>query len=129
MILNWLIYICISEFSWLEVKVRAINGYYNSYDKEIEIIVLDVNENNSSSSVVNEADGISIYPNPVKDYLIVKNSGKEQIKEVILLDLKGTEILKIEQPDYIDLSALSPAMYNLLIKTENKTLSQRIIVQ
>jgi len=103
--------------------------------------VLDFN-NNISINIVNisyscsyftldiegvKQDNISakVYPNPAKDAINVET--KETIKEIILYDVMGKEVLQTKETKDIDVSNLDNGIYILKLCTEKGTGEYKVI--
>ncbi|MDO1499793.1 aryl-sulfate sulfotransferase [Winogradskyella maritima] len=91
-------------------------------------------ENNSSSNVsctLNESSfdlaNISIYPNPIVDYLSIESS--IIIEDVIIYDLRGTKVLSKRFHSKIDLSFLPSGIYILKLISQNKSITKKIVKQ
>jgi N-acetylneuraminic acid mutarotase len=72
---------------------------------------------------------IKIFPNPVQDYITIE-SEIEEIEEILLYDIKGTEILRIngnENP--LDISTFENGVYVLQINTSGEVFREKIIIQ
>lgn len=60
------------------------------------------------------ANEIQVYPNPVKDQLIVKGITEG---ELIILSINGQVLLRQEVEEVVDLSLMAPGMYFLSVQT------------
>ena len=84
----------------------------------------------SSGKIISiKKEGIAIYPNPVNDYLIIKNPSiiscsVYDITEKLLLENK--EILKSEELK-VDVRGLKPGLYFILISTDKGMVSEKFI--
>ena len=72
---------------------------------------------------------ISLYPNPVNDMLVVKNSGKEAIREVIIFDQYGRKVQVLNGDiDKIDFTRYPQGMYHIRATLKNgQTIQQNIV--
>jgi OOP family OmpA-OmpF porin len=76
-------------------------------------------------------NGISIYPNPVNDKLVVKSSEFRSKTEIIIYNLIGEKIYDSEirnAKTEIDVSTLPKGIYFVQLKSEKKTSSQKFII-
>lgn len=77
----------------------------------------------SASEVRHLKDNVEVYPNPVKDYLFIKNAKKNAGTEI--LDVSGKLVLSLTGiKEKIDVSQLIRGTYFLVIKNEDGTLSK-----
>ncbi len=76
---------------------------------------------------INKADHISLFPNPVKDYLYIK--GVHDSSDIELFDVSGKKVLEIKEVNYdkINLSGLSPGNYIMKGKFNKTFQSFKII--
>ena len=78
--------------------------------------VVHVLSPNSVSNLLAE-NGISVYPNPCSDLLIIENKRPENpIEQVRIYDMKGKLILSKNRDELIDLSQLQNALYMVELK-------------
>ncbi len=64
----------------------------------------------------NAVNTIDVYPNPASDFLIVSGLDGRTMDEVIIHDINGKEVLRLEDADnIIDISNLDPGMYVAVI--------------
>ncbi len=96
----------------------------------------DPNFNNCITTNYSEthSDEIMIFPNPFGHNLNVSWSSKELIRKLLISDLSGKELKKIEvsqQNEYynIDVSDLQPGVYSVTVLLTNGKLFQRKIVK
>ena len=74
-----------------------------------------------------ETQNLKIYPNPVKDELIIE-SGELRIEKVEICDLTGKTIYQFDNlKNKIDVSALSQGIYIVKIKTAKGTVTEKFI--
>jgi len=73
---------------------------------------------------------LKIYPNPAKDYVLIKNSSKYKIKQYIITDMQGKEILKNDrfEDEKINISNLSAGIYFIQLQMNNNvSITKKII--
>jgi len=73
----------------------------------------------------NEADAIALYPNPVKDRLMVK---AENLQSVEIYNLVGQQVL-VSISDVVDMGVLNQGIYFARINADGKTVTKRVVKQ
>ena len=73
----------------------------------------------------NEADAIALYPNPVKDRLMVK---AENLQSVEIYNLVGQQVM-VSTSDIVDMGALNQGIYFARINADGKTVTKRVVKQ
>ncbi len=76
------------------------------------------------TSLLELRNGLVTYPNPASDYIYINN--KVDIK---LFNILGDIIISKKQVNVLDVSALNPGVYNILIEYNNIKISKKIIKQ
>lgn len=76
----------------------------------------------NASSVEDSQVGLEIYPNPVSDYLIVKNSESETNNQITIYNSLGTVVYTGEISGRINVSNLSSGIYTIQIGSFTKTI-------
>ena len=82
-----------------------------------------------------ESEGMKVYPNPTKDYLIVENllyGSKECILSLMNLSgqlLKQTKFLPGQRTFQLGIADLSPGIYNLVLKKGDLIYNKKIVIQ
>ena len=74
---------------------------------------------------VNEEEIIAMYPNPVKDRLIVK---AENLQSVEVYNLVGQQVIN-STVSVIDMGSLNQGIYFVRVKADGKTVTKRIVKQ
>ena len=99
-------------------------GYFTYTDGSNTVWVKDP----SSSAVENvELQNLKLYPNPVKDELVIEN-GELRIEKVEICDLTGKTIYQFENlKNKINVSALSQGIYIVRLKTDKGTVTEKFI--
>ena len=72
-----------------------------------------------------EADAIALYPNPVKDKLMVKS---ENLQSVEIYNLVGQQVL-VSTSDVVDMGVLNQGIYFVRINADGKTVTKRVVKQ
>ena len=73
----------------------------------------------------NAEESIAVYPNPVRDRLMVK---AEDLQSVEIYNLVGQQVL-VSTSDIIDMGALNQGIYFVRINTDGKTVTKRVVKQ
>ncbi|MCD4736643.1 MAG: PKD domain-containing protein, partial [Bacteroidales bacterium] len=110
------------------VSLTATNDF--GQDTETKVIEIEII---SGEIEINE-DILNIYPNPSDGLIFIDNPAFLQLESIIIYDLKGTEVAKIEHFNgqellNIDISYLEPGTYILKTITDQRTLSQKINIR
>ena len=72
---------------------------------------------------------ITVYPNPVKEFINISNSDNSQIIEkVVLLDSSGKILNEFKNQKKINLGFYPSGNYILLIQTNQETISKKISI-
>lgn len=78
-----------------------------------------------------ENSGLSIFPNPAKEILYIKNENPEQTKiKVELFNSLGQIVMRIDNVSgsrNVDVSHLKPGIYFIIFVSSEKTWSAKII--
>ena len=74
---------------------------------------------------IQDVDKISVYPNPVENYMHVITT--EKVESLALYSIDGKLILRNEKSNYFDMSKLQKGIYLVKIKTEKGTYSKKVI--
>jgi|GEM_PF-5211060 hypothetical protein len=75
----------------------------------------------------NPLNTISVFPNPVKNYLNINFPSDLSMKHLNLYDILGTRINVVYKDGFLDLSALATGIYILVIETNFGKLNRKII--
>jgi len=73
---------------------------------------------------------LKIYPNPAKDYILIKNSSKYKIKQYIITDMQGKEMMKNNRfkDEKINISNLSQGIYFIQLHMgQNVSITKKLI--
>ncbi len=78
------------------------------------------------------SDNLMVFPNPTSGMITIQLSEQVSNAKLFISDMMGRvvfqkEIKEIKEP--LDLTSLSPGIYELQINNENKTIHQRIVIQ
>lgn len=98
---------------------------YTPASTDLGALILDnISVTTATLSTVENAlsqNTVSIYPNPVSDYLYIKS--KQKISEMKIFDVSGKTVLSSGQAEKIDVSPLVKGAYILSVKNADGTIS------
>jgi hypothetical protein len=97
-------------------------GYNGANSTSCYTIKASVTAGSPSQGIVDE-NVISVYPNPVKDKLVISSTVSLDESMIIVMDVNGQIILQQDATEYgnsIDVSALSSGVYFVRIKTQDR---------
>jgi type IX secretion system substrate protein/fibronectin type III domain protein len=100
-----------------------------NYNSTSETVYINVSTVTGTEDIINKCE-INIYPNPVKNELVIEMGGYESVIDVIICDLKGKIIMKrtkISSPATIDMSELASGLYIIHIETDKGIITSRIV--
>lgn len=92
--------------------------------------VVDINKNQNPIESNASSDKIDFFPNPVKDYLNYKTSGKSKLGSIEIFNISGEKVFNREinsNEGTIDLTKLKTGVYILKYKLDGKISSKKII--
>lgn len=127
-----------AEIALIDSQVSRDSLYivYPCYGSAIEFNApmpysLDVNKNNSKLD--NLENTISLFPNPSKDYLEIKLNNNQPIKKATIYDLRGVEILKIDNLTdaselNINIENISSGTYIIQVLTDDFVYNKRLVI-
>ncbi len=72
-----------------------------------------------------EAEGLFVYPNPVRNVLNVKN-GKNA--DITIMNLDGRVVKSVKNVSSVNVSDLADGMYTITIKEGNTVSKQKILI-
>jgi hypothetical protein len=103
----------------LHIRVLSSNGNWSLYGRPEFTSTL------SNNDMVFE--NFKMYPNPVEDILHF-SMGNNQMESLTLIDINGKKIIELtENSNQLNLSKIPSGLYLLQIKTENGSISKKII--
>jgi hypothetical protein len=100
--------------------IGALHWVDMAYDHAAALTAVK-NAYNPASGVkpVNAADGLYVYPNPVKSVLSVKNAKNA---DITIMNLDGRVVKSVKNVSSVSVSDLADGMYTVMIKDGNKFL-------
>lgn len=101
----------------------AVNGYIGIYARQLDQIIVNINETHRST------DPVNVYPNPVSDILTVRSA--ETLSCITLCDNTGKILLQTDQEGSnvrLDMQNYSPGVYYLHIKTKTGYFVRKVLV-
>ncbi|MGC4130394.1 MAG: T9SS type A sorting domain-containing protein [Bergeyella sp.] len=84
-----------------------------------------VSTGNLGAANITLSKNISIYPNPVSDFINIKSS--EKIKSAEIFDMSGKTVAKFNNTQNLDVSTLEKGVYVIKISTEKGVNQQKFI--
>lgn len=110
------------DLSNVNIKFTFISGYGNN------IWIDDVKIYDGTGLANNEAEALSIYPNPVSDVIFV--NAPESVSEVLIYNLQG-QLVRSLKGDIHEVSVLdlSDGVYVMKVRTESGSVSTQKIVK
>jgi hypothetical protein len=91
--------------------------------------VIPISITNITGTQQSGINSISILPNPANEYFEVKNSGNEIVKSIAVYNLEGQLILENTDSLRTDIRSLDPAIYLLIIHTNLREYSFKLLKQ
>lgn len=73
--------------------------------------------------------GISLYPNPAKDFIYINPPDNLIIQQLDLTDINGKRIQLVFENNTVDVSGLNPGIYFIKINTDKGQLNQKVIIK
>lgn len=110
------------------VTIQAMATAPDMHDSEVSEFTYIVKDLSVIDEITVEEE-LRIFPQPVRDKLNVKTGGNI-IRSVVLINVAGATVAKTSvSSDYVslDVSGLRPGVYVIIIETENKTYSRKIL--
>lgn len=130
----------LQKFAQLELQNKALGAvglHYCDSDthsyliNELEWIIYDADLAEDCSLEVNSSEtdfSILFYPNPASDMLNIQTKGNIELQEVKIYNLQGRELFSSKQNlEAVNVENLSSGIYLLSIKTNERTITQKII--
>jgi photosystem II stability/assembly factor-like uncharacterized protein len=132
---NWNLFsLDLSPYTGQVIKLRIRGTTGSGYESDIAIDDIKFNEQTplNVDDTVLEASGVTIFPNPADNFFNIVNPERLQLNEVLIYDLAGRLINKIELTDAeesekINISKLEKAVYLIHIKGEEGELIKKLI--
>ncbi|WP_196896045.1 T9SS type A sorting domain-containing protein [Aureivirga marina] len=106
------------------ISLKVEDEYGNSNTCSFQL-----NVSNDLSSEEFDLNSFIIYPNPTSDFISLQNIGK--ISSLEIFDISGKLVLEQNQnfTEKINVSSLEKEIYFINIKSKNKTLQQKLIIE
>ena len=67
----------------------------------------------------NQQDNLYLIPNPASNYVSVEGIKKDNISELLLLDMNGKSIIKVQSSNTLDIQNISKGTYILRVISNN----------
>lgn len=113
----------------ITITVSVSDGFYTSDPKEITIKLNDVDETKVGNSPFGEITNLSVYPNPVSEYLNISAPANSSVQ---LIDLNGRIVKSIvinDKPASINVQDLKRGTYILKVVNKYNYATQNILVK
>ncbi|MCX6224148.1 MAG: T9SS type A sorting domain-containing protein [Bacteroidia bacterium] len=112
------VWVCIGTDSGFEGTTTL---YYNK-------IILTFDNMTGENDSANFDDSM-MFPNPVKDILVIK-TGSREIRSIELINVNGQSVSAVRNSDRISVKNILPGTYSLRVTyTDNSSVTKKIIVQ
>ena len=116
-----------------EVNAFISTGTYcSSLPPMVATTINDEDNSESPDMVINLSPEIKIYPNPSQGQFIIDFVNEDIHAEIYIFDTYGKKVYQaicLEQNrKEVDISYLPPGMYLIVIKTDNKVLREKLII-
>lgn len=96
---------------------------------KIDELSITTTPNFTLSNSSNTINGLSIYPNPVKNGLFYINTEANTTKSVRIFDMIGKEVLTTSTTDAVNVSGLNKGLYVVQITENGNTAVQKLIIE
>jgi len=106
------------EYGTYTVSVTDVNCGIATIDVLVDSL------NPSNGIIVQENPAISVYPNPTDGLVYLKS---DLPLDVEVYNIAGEMIIRKYAVSQVDLSALSPGIYMLRLRTESTTITRRVV--
>jgi hypothetical protein len=104
--------------------------YDNPFNPDVMLIKLDENGNLSSQIAKMPAANFSVYPNPGKDMVYIRNTSGEQLQAIELYDLSGRLVHIYDAgKQSINVSGVSRGVYMLRLMTASGVMSSKLVIE
>ena len=106
-----------------------IGGFFTSYNGSAVKHIARINGDNPTGINPNdEFTGSFIYPNPATSFIHI-GTGAVEVDKVEIFDPAGALVISVNQPRYIDISALANGIYFARIETVAKSYSEKLLIR
>ena len=113
--------------NFTQLDVLGVNMLHNNYGNDAYYDNLVITNSNLGTTPFDK-NTIAVYPNPAKDVVSLTLQNNTEVKEVVLYNLTGQEMLRTNQTQNINVSDLANGAYFLKATTTNGTsLTKKII--
>jgi len=72
--------------------------------------------------------GLIVYPNPVNNGLLNIQTTDNSVKNVVVYDLLGKQVLSTSTSNTVNVSSLKPGVYTMKITEEDNTGVMKIVI-
>jgi len=113
-------------------SLLLIGNKRNNYaPSEQDIIIIETNLDGTitnTSQINTPSIEIKIHPNPADDLLKICNKSITEIETISIINSKGQEVMNIPYSNEIDIKTLSKGVYIIKITGDNKSFTEKIII-
>jgi hypothetical protein len=108
------------------LKIGALGWWDEDFDAAASLTNIK-NKYNFGTSVkpVDAKEGLYVYPNPVKNVMIVKNANNA---DITIMNLDGRVVKSVKNVSFVNVSDLADGMYTVTIKDGNAISKQKILI-
>lgn len=107
------------------LQLRAYNGATVSFDN---ISFVSPGAVYLSSTSFSQIDGLIVYPNPVNNGLLNIQTTNNSVKDVVVYDLLGKQVLTTSTSNTVNVSSLNSGIYTMKITEEDNTGIMKIVI-
>lgn len=77
----------------------------------------------------NAIEGLKIYPNPVTGGTFYINTAANALKEVVVYDMLGKQVMKTATENAVDVSRLNAGVYIIKVMEEGSTAARKLVIK
>jgi hypothetical protein len=126
----WHFYNAVGKYSVQLVAASKDNCSDTAFNRDLIDAVLSPGMNNNTDISTAQENTVTVYPNPVSDYLTVK-SGSDATEQITVYDIQGKVVINREitgtDITTVNVNFLPEGLYTLKIKTSSNLLIFKII--
>lgn len=109
------------------LKIGALGWWDEDYDAAASLAAIKLAYSGEVPNAVNpvEAEGLYVYPNPVKSVLNIKNGRNA---DITIMNLDGRVVKSVKNVTNVNVSDLADGMYTVTIKEGNSVSKQKVLI-
>ncbi|MCE3258777.1 MAG: hypothetical protein K0S12_418 [Bacteroidetes bacterium] len=112
----------VAEFAYETSTSGTTTSTYFEFEATLSALTSGVNELNS------ELNSVMVYPNPAHD-LVKVDSKQALVQSVEILDITGKSVLQTSSADAVDVTAIQPGLYLMVIHTSSGYITKRLVIE